>query len=112
MTRPIAALASAVAALLALPVAAQEQAWVARSNAYTGQVLEMQAQFQPEGASQTGLEQYDGLAVDLQPNLTRRYVAAEEAKLAELRTAQTGESDPLLKQDLQILIDSLVLDIE
>ncbi|HEU4651267.1 MAG TPA: DUF885 domain-containing protein [Croceibacterium sp.] len=112
MTRTIAALASAVAAFLALPVAAQEQAWVARSNAYTAQVLEMQAQFQPEGASQTGLEQYDGLAVDLQPNLTRRYVAAEEAKLAELRTAQARESDPLLKQDLQILIDSLVLDIE
>jgi hypothetical protein len=43
----------------------------------------MQAQFQPEGASQTGLEQYDGLALDLQPNLTARFVAAEEAKLAE-----------------------------
>ena len=98
---------------LAAPAAAQDEpAWIERSNEYTLQVLEMQAQFSPEGASQTGLDQYDGLAMDLQPNLTERYVAAEEAKLAELRTAQARESDPLLKQDLQILIDSLEQDIE
>ena len=46
------------------------------------------------------------------PNLTERFIAAEEAKLAELRAALARESDPQLKQDLQILIDSLERDIE
>ena len=112
MSRPIAALASALALLVTAPLAAQDRDWVERSNAYTAQVLEMQAQFQPENASQAGLEKYDGQALDLQPNLAQRYVAAEEAKLGELRAAHARETDPLLKQDLQILIDSLELDIE
>lgn len=113
MNRRLTAFIGAIGLALAVPAAAQDApAWIERSNEYTTQVLEMQAQFQPEGASQAGLDKYDGLALDLQPNLTQRYLAAEEAKLAELRAAQARESDPLLKQDLQILIDSLELDIE
>lgn len=112
MARPIAALASALALLLSAPAAAQEQAWVERSNTFTQQVIEMQAAFQPEGASQSGLEQYDGLAIDLGPGLFDRFVAAEEKKLAELRAALAAESDPNVKQDLAILIDSLERDIE
>jgi hypothetical protein len=112
MAKPIAALVCAVAAFTAAPAAAQDQAWVERSNAFTQQVIAMQAEFGPEGASQNGLEQYDGRAVDLGPNLTERFVAAEEAKLAELRAALAAESDPNVRQDLEILIDSLERDIE
>lgn len=112
MAKPIAALACALASIFALPAAAQDQAWVERSNAITLEVIEMQAQFQPEGASQSGLEQYDGLAIDLGPNLTERFVAAEEAKLAELRAALAAETDPNVRQDIEILIDSLERDIE
>jgi uncharacterized protein (DUF885 family) len=112
MAKQIVALVCAVAAFTATPAAAQDQAWVERSNAFTQQVIQMQAEFQPEGASQSGLEQYDGRAIDLGPNLAERFVAAEEAKLAELRTALAAESDPNVKQDLEILIDSLERDIE
>jgi len=120
MTRRPSVIIGTIGLVLAAPAAAQEtsaaaqdgRAWIEQSNAYTLQLLELQAQFSPEGASQTGLEQYDGLAMDLGPNLSQRFIAAEEAKLAELRAAQVRETDPLLRQDLQILIDSLVNDIE
>jgi len=112
MTPRTAALAGALIAFTATPALAQDQAWVERSNAFTGQVLAMQAQFEPEGASQNGLEQYDGKAMDLGPAIDERFIAAEEAKLGELRTALAAESDPNVQQDLQILIDSLGRDIE
>ena len=113
MTRRFTLIAAAALSIAPLPALAQESpAWIERSNQYTLQLLELQAQFSPEGAAQTGLAQYDGLAMDLAPDLTERFVAAEEAKLAELRAAQARESDPLIRQDLQILIDSLVNDIE
>ena len=113
MNRKLSIILAAVGLGLAVPAAAQEApAWIDRSNAYTLQLLEMEAQFQPEGASQTGLEQYDGLAMDIGPNLSERYIAASRARLAEFEAAQARESDPLLKQDLQILIDSLKQGIE
>jgi uncharacterized protein (DUF885 family) len=97
----------------AAPSLAQEQAdWIERSNEYTMELLEAEAQFSPESASQTGLEQYDGLAMDLGPNLSERYVAAMQAKLTEFQAAQARESDPLVRQDLQILIDSIEQSIE
>ena len=113
MTRRLSIIIGAIGLALATPAAAQETpAWIERSNEYTLQLLELQAQFSPEGASQTGLDQYDGLAMDLAPNLTERFIAAEEARLAEFRAAQARETDPLLRQDLQILIDSIENDIE
>ena len=96
-----------------LPALAQESpAWIDKSNEYTMELLEAEAQFAPEQASQAGLEQYDGLAMDLGPDLPDRYVAAMRAKLAEFEAAQARESDPLLKQDLQILIDAVQQSIE
>ncbi len=86
--------------------------WIARSNGYTQQVLAMQAKFQPEGASQTGLEQFDGLAMDLGPNIGPRYVAASAALQTELKTALARETDANLRQDLEILIGSLQQDID
>ena len=113
MTRRLITIIGAFSLAIAVPVAAQEdRAWIEQSNAYTMQLLELQAQFGPEGASQTGLEQYDGLALDLGPNLPERVRAAESAKLAEFRAAQARETNPLIKQDLQILIDSIEDDIE
>lgn len=116
-------LAAAIIALPAVPVAAQDAAptaasapatpaWVEKSNAYTLQLLEMQAEFAPEGAAQAGLEQFDGLAMDLGPDLANRFIARSEAMQAKFRSAIAAEADPMLKQDLQILIDSLQQDID
>src|SRR5690606_16241266 len=86
MTRPFAVLAATTLAAAPVPALAQDApAWIEQSNAYTMQLLEMEAQFQPEGASQTGLEQYDGLAMDLGPGLSERYISAARTQLAELQ---------------------------
>jgi uncharacterized protein (DUF885 family) len=113
MTRKLSLVTGAIGLALAAPAAAQDSpAWIERSNEYTMKLLETEAQFSPEGASQTGLEQYDGLAMDLGPDLSERTVAAWRARLAEFEAAQASESDPLVKQDLQILINSIKQSIE
>jgi len=110
---PFRALAALALAIAPLPAVAQDTpAWIDESNAYTIQLLEMEAQFSPESASQTGLEQYDGLAMDLGPDLSERYIAAARAKLAQFEEAQSREDHPLVRQDLQILIDSLQQSID
>ena len=53
---PLRALASIAIVIVPLPALAQDtSAWIEESNAYTIQLLEMEAQFFPESASQTGL---------------------------------------------------------
>ena len=88
-----------------------EKPWVTASNANTRLVLEAQAAFGPEGASQTGLAQYDGLAMDLGPDLSKRYVAAMQSVLGELNARLAKETDANVRQDLQILIASVQDDI-
>lgn len=82
-------------------------AWVETSNAYTQKLIDFDASFSPEGASSTGYEQYDGLAFDLAPDRDERYLAGAKALKAEFSAALGTESDPYVKQDLEILIDSL-----
>ena len=102
---------AAALSFAAQPALAQDD-WVERSNEYTRDVLEMEAVFAPEGASSSGLEQYDGLAMDLGPDLTDRYLARARATRTELQAALERETDPNIRQDLQILIQSLEEGIE
>lgn len=102
---------AAALSFAAQPALAQDD-WVERSNEYTMNVLEMEAVFAPESASSSGLEQYDGLAMDIGPDLTERYLARARATRAELQAALETESDPNVRQDLQILIQSLEEGIE
>jgi len=113
------ALATASAtALHAAPVFAQEAtqaattpAWVETSNAYTQRVIEMQAEFFPIGASSSGYEQYDGLVTDMSLDRDERYVAAARALIADFEAARESETNVFVRQDLQILINSLQQDI-
>ncbi|WP_128891088.1 DUF885 domain-containing protein [Erythrobacter sp. HKB08] len=115
-----AAIALAVAPVaLAAPAYAQDNAeeaasqdWVATSNAYTQKAIMMQASFFPTGASSAGYEQYDGLVNDMSLDRDERYVAASRALIGEFEAALATETNPYVKQDLQILIDSLKMDIE
>ena len=88
-----------------------EKPWVTASNRNTAELIQAQAAFQPEGASQAGLSQYDGLAIDLGPNIDERYIAADQKVQAALRDRLGKESDPNVKQDLQILIGAIDDDI-
>ncbi|WP_338240938.1 DUF885 family protein [Aurantiacibacter hainanensis] len=117
-----AAIALATASAVAFPAAplhAQEvaqapatPAWVETSNAYTERVIEMQAEFFPINASSSGYEQYDGLVTDMSLDRDERYIAAARALIADFEAARETETNPLVRQDLQILIDSLQQDIE
>ena len=106
--RAAAQLIVCAAALAAAPAFAGDvPAWIAKSNQYTQGLLLAQAQFDPENAAQSGLEQFDGRAIDLGPNRTQRVMAAEQKQRLVLAAALKTERDPLVRQDLQILIGSI-----
>ncbi len=92
-------------AAIAAPPAPKD--WVATSNIETGKVLEAQAKFSPEDASDAGLTQYDGLVSDLGPDINARYVAAIQVERDRLQQRLQAEKDPQVRQDLQILVSSL-----
>ena len=97
-----------VLALLLVAVAAQAAppAWVAKSNEHANVLIDVMAQFSPETASSLGVATYDAKVVDLGPDLVARRKAALEKVKAELVKRAAAEIDPLVKQDLDLMIDS------
>lgn len=75
-------------------------------------VLQFEAQFYPEGATELGLEEFDVEILDLGPDVHDRYVAAGRAILAKLRRERNAASNPELRRDLDILIDSVANDLD
>ena len=104
----LAALAAAAAPRRARPA---RPAWVAASDAHTTVVLEAQAAFAPESASQHGLTHHDGRVVDLGPGLTERRLAAMESLLAELERRLAAEPHPEIREDLEILLAAVRDDV-
>ena len=90
----------------AAPAAPKLQAWVEKSNQNAKIVNEVVARFGPEGAGQLGIEGLDEQIVDLKPNVVERGRAAAREVLAELKKRHAAETDPLVKQDLDILIQA------
>jgi uncharacterized protein (DUF885 family) len=84
----------------------QSPAWVTRSNENTKILLDILAKYAPESAGQIGVtgldEQISVPSIDL-PARARRDTA-EARKTFEARLA--AEKDPLVKQDLEILIEA------
>jgi uncharacterized protein (DUF885 family) len=78
--------------------------WVARSNENTRVVLESEAQFAPEAYGSLGVEGLDEKIVDLNPGISERARQAARKTVDELKARLSRETDPLVKQDLQILI--------
>lgn len=81
-------------------------AWVDRSNEHAKVALSPIGTFSPEDAAQLGLDGYDEGVLDLKPGLTERVIKANEGVLTELRRRLDTEKDPLVRQDLEIMIDS------
>jgi hypothetical protein len=107
------AVGTAVAVLLALatlPASAEapagRAAWVQKSDEHARVLLEVAARFAPEGVSELGLPGYDEKILDLGPGLYERSMAAEKAARAELLRRLEAETDPRVKQDLQIMVDA------
>src|SRR5688500_14234564 len=86
-------------------------AWVARSNEHAKVALEPIGRFAPEQASALGMEEYDEAIRDLKPKYVERMQEANRAALAELRKRFAAEKNPLVRQDLEIMVRALELDI-
>jgi hypothetical protein len=82
------------------------QDWIARSNRNAQLLLDVVARFRPEQAAHTGIAGIDERIFDLAPGHRDRLRQAYSEALVELRSRQRGEQDPLVAQDLAILIDA------
>ncbi len=87
--------------------AADAQPWVARSNAAIQPALDYISRFSPEEASFLGLEDFDGLVVDLNPRVFERSQAEARKVIELLRARINAEKEPRVRQDLQIAFDAL-----
>jgi uncharacterized protein (DUF885 family) len=78
--------------------------WIARSDASARALVEIDVQFAPEGASALGIEEADEKTADLSEGFRERRLAALHGAQRELQGRRAAETDPLVKQDLEILL--------
>jgi hypothetical protein len=108
MTLLIRAAAAATSFLLIVTVAAaEERSWVEKSNEHAQIVLEVLAEFNPEGAASLGVDGLDEAIVDYRPGLYARNRSASESILAELHERLAAEKHPKVRQDLEILVEAV-----
>jgi uncharacterized protein (DUF885 family) len=96
----------------ASPAAPAAPSWIARSNGNAQLLLKIQAQFQPEFASQMGLPGLDEQISDFTPGHNQRVREAILGAQRELEKRLAVEKQPHVAQDLQILIDACKQQIE
>jgi uncharacterized protein (DUF885 family) len=99
---------SLISILCSMSIAtAAETDWVATSNSHSRPVLEFMAKYEPEMAGELGVDGYDEAIVDLRPDLYARMREDMQGVLAQLQEVLANEKHPKVRQDLQILIQSL-----
>src|SRR6266853_120248 len=67
----------------------------------------MSGAFQPEFASELGVDRFDTAVLDLAPENAKRYDAAAGRVLELLSARRKAESDPRVSDDLDLLIDAV-----
>src|SRR5258708_36551293 len=96
-----------MAALVAAAVLqAATPAWVARSNENAQILLDPIARFAPEAAGSLGVNGLDEQILDLKPGLRERALKAFDEAIHTLEGRLAAEKDPLVRQDLEILLAS------
>jgi uncharacterized protein (DUF885 family) len=103
LMKPAAAVLACCCATVAV---CQTPAWITASNHAAEGLLEVQAKYGPEGISAAGVEGHDGDILDLKPRVVARQATDLEAVAAQYAEALRGEPDPLVRQDLEILLKS------
>lgn len=86
--------------------------WVQKSNDIAYKILESGAQFAPEFAGQTGVSGYDEDIFDLGDQLFERQMQVSQDNLSMLQGLLATEEDPLVRQDIQIMMKSVEDNIE
>src|SRR5581483_2397615 len=87
-------------------LAATPPAWVAKSNQNAQLLIDLEARYSPEGAASSGVQGLDQQISVPGPETRQRELADYRAAKAELESRLKAEPDPLVKQDLEILIHS------
>jgi hypothetical protein len=83
---------------------AAQKDWIKRSNEYAQILLKIQAKYGPEFAGQAGVQGLDEQVTQFPPNRREQQKADGRAAISELQKALAKETDPLVKQDLEIMI--------
>ena len=84
----------------------QQPSWVERSNKNAQLLLEIEARYSPEGASRMGVMGLDEKVSIPSIDRPAQMRHDREEALKELRARLATEQDPLVKQDLEILIEA------
>lgn len=86
--------------------------WIEKSDVNSMLVLEAQAAFAPESIAGYGLTQFDGDIMDLRAKSHERSQASTKNILQQMQGQLKSEQQPQVREDLEILIQSLQDDIE
>lgn len=86
--------------------------WVARSDGNTALVTEYYARYVPEMMSRLGVESANEWVMPLALDINERAREEGEALVGELERRLAAESDSRVRQDLQILIQTIEEDLE
>ncbi len=84
------------------------QGWIAESNKHAQVLLDIIAKYGPEQASFIGVEGHDAEVFDAKPQNNERQAADLAKAIEQLRALHAAATDPLVKQDLDILIEAAV----
>src|SRR5581483_10314390 len=79
-------------------------AHAAASDADTMALIDANAAFDPEAASQVGVEKWDTKAIDLGPGFAERHRKVLEQMVSKLEARRAAEKDAAVVSDLEILI--------
>lgn len=90
--------------LAAQTAAPTPPAWVQESNRHAQVLLDVMAKYVPENAASFGVEGHDNEVIDLKPRYSERQQADLQAAQAKLEATRAAVTDPLVRQDLDILI--------
>ncbi len=94
------------AALLPVATFAETPAWVTKSNAHTEVLLKVLAKVSPEGAGRMGVDGLDNEILDLTAGREQRARKLLQDAQSELSKRFQAEKDPLVRQDLEILLQA------
>jgi len=79
-------------------------AWVQESNGHAQVLLDVLAKYAPESAASVGVQGHDREIFDLEAGNVERQEADLQAAQAKLEAARASVTDPLVRQDVDILI--------
>jgi hypothetical protein len=88
------------------PALVAAPAWVEKSNRNAQVLTEIDARYNPESAGQYGVSGVDQSIIDLKPRSAERRVSDIRRAVDTLSARIAAEKDPLVRQDLEILVQA------